>query len=208
MHQPSRKAWDELVWPPVSSVPSMPHQAEHLGYIQGHMMELGLIKPPSRFCMSDQNGGFIWFAQGLIFEGHVLTYNPNTNKAKWIPVHGTTSDLSCGEEVSAFMLCNLAPRIPDEGARRLDQFGEHRDVDGGVGEASSTEVPHEEGPGEELMHEDELEDADDEDIDVEDMDEESTSSSGSSQKSQCSTYRYSDRHHHPFSWAECCKSED
>ena len=30
---PSRKAWDKLVWLPVSSVPCMPQQAEHLNYI-------------------------------------------------------------------------------------------------------------------------------------------------------------------------------
>ena len=61
MCQPSRKAWDKLVWPPVSSVPSMPCQAEHFSYIQGHMVELGLMMPPSWFCMSNENGGFICF---------------------------------------------------------------------------------------------------------------------------------------------------
>ena len=46
--QPSRKAWDKLVWPPVSSVHLMLCQAEHLGYIQGHVVELGLTcLPPS-----------------------------------------------------------------------------------------------------------------------------------------------------------------
>ena len=107
------------------------------------------------------------------------------------------------EEVYALALCNLVPGIPDEGARRLDWFGEHRDAEGGVGEASSTEVPCEEGPGEELMHEEEPEDADDEDGDDKDMDEESMSSSGSS---QCFTCCYSDRCCHPHSWAEHCKS--
>ena len=106
------------------------------------------------------------------------------------------------------MLCNPVPHIPDEGARRLDQFGEHRDAEGGVGEASSTDVPHKEGPGEELMCEDELEDTDDEDMDDEDKDEDSISSSGSSQEIQHSTCHYSDRHHHPCSWAEHCESED
>ena len=53
MHQPSRKTWDELVWPPVSSVPSMPHQAEHLSYIKGHVVELGPTMSPSWFHVSD-----------------------------------------------------------------------------------------------------------------------------------------------------------
>ena len=62
MCRPSRKSWNELVWPPVSSVPSMPRQAEHLSYIQGQVLELGQTMPPSWFRMSDQNGGFICFA--------------------------------------------------------------------------------------------------------------------------------------------------
>ena len=79
---PLRKAWDELVWPPASSVPHMPCQIEHIGYVQGCIVELGPSMPPSWFCMSDQNGGFMCFTQGLIFEGLVLTYNPNINKAE------------------------------------------------------------------------------------------------------------------------------
>ena len=118
------------------------------------------------------------------------------------------NDLLHVEEVSALMLCNLVPRTPDEGAIRLDQFGEHRDMESGVGEASLTEVPCEEGLGEESMHEDEPEDADDQDADDEDIDNVSVSSSASSQESQCSTHCYSDRCHHPCSWAEHCELED
>ena len=53
---PSRKAWNELVWPPASSVTHMPCPTEHIGYIQGCVVELGLTMPPSWFCMSNQNG--------------------------------------------------------------------------------------------------------------------------------------------------------
>ena len=156
------------------------------------MVELGLTMPPSWFHVSDQNGGFICFAQGLIFEGHVLAYNPNTNEAEWIPVHGTTSDLSCMEEVSALTLCNFILHVPDEGVKRLDEFGEHRDVEGCVGEAASTEVPLEEGMEGESMCEDEGEN-DREDAEDEDADEESENSSSSAQESPCSTHHYSDR---------------
>ena len=98
-------------------------------------------------------GGFICFTRGLIFEGHVLTYNSNTNEAEWIPVCSTISDLLHMEEVSALVLCNRVLCIPDEGAKRLDWFPEHGDMEGGVGEASSTEVPYEEGLEDESMHE-------------------------------------------------------
>ena len=87
--------------------------------------------------------------------------------------------------------------VPDKGVRRLDQFGKHRDMEGGVGEASSTEVPHEEGMEDESMYEDDRQDADDEDTD-----EESESSSSSMQESPHSTCHFSDRCCHPHSWAE------
>ena len=97
------------------------------------------------------------------------------------------------------MLCNLVPCIPDKGAKRLDQFGEHRKAEGGVGEPSSTGVPCKEGLEDESMCEDDREDADDKDVDEESK---SPSSSGSAQESPCSTHHYSDRSCHPHSWAE------
>ena len=172
---------DELVWPPVSSVPCMQCQVDHLGYIQGHLVELGTTMLPSQFCVSDQNGGFICFMQGLNFKGYVLAYNLNTNEAEQIPMQSTTSDLSCIEEVSALALCNLVPRVPDEGVKRLDWFGDHRDVEGGVGESASIEVSHKEGMEDESMCEDEGE-KNGEDTDDEDTDEESESSSSSKQE--------------------------
>ena len=73
-----------------------------------------------------------------------------------IPVRSTTSDLSQEGEVSALVLCNLVPCIPDKGAKRLDWFGEHTDAGGGVGE-----VPCDKGLEDEPMCEDDGEDADD-----------------------------------------------
>ena len=90
---------------------------------------------------------------------------------------------------------------------RLDWFGEHRDVESGVGEAASTEVSHEEGMEDESMHEDE-EENDGEDVDDKDTDKESESSSSSTQESPCSTCCYSDRCHHLHSWAEQSKLGD
>ena len=55
----SRKAWDELVWPPVSSAPCMLPLPEHLGYIQSCIVEMGLTMPPSWFHISDASGGFV-----------------------------------------------------------------------------------------------------------------------------------------------------
>ena len=128
----------------------------------------------------------------------------------------TTSDLSRAEEVSALALCNMVLCVLDKGAERLDKFREHRYANkrgGGVGEASSVEVPLKEkveeesmgeNDGEEEGHEEDDEDTDDEYTDDEDRGEEneSHSSSGSMQESPRSTCCYSDRYHCPLSWAE------
>ena len=189
----------------------MPCQTEHIGYIQGHIVELGLTMPPSQFCVGNPIVEFIRFARGLLFEGNVLAYDHSTKEVEWIPMCGTISDLSRAKEVSALMLCNMVLHIPDEGAERLDRFGEHRDINergGGVREASSAEVHHEEEVEEETMGEDDEEEEgheeDDEYTDDEDGDEESQShsSSGSTQEGPHSTHHYSDRCHHPHNWAE------
>ena len=61
-------------------------------------------------------------------------------------MHGTTSDLSQAEEMSALPLCNIVLCILNEGAERLDRFGECRDKNGrdGTGETPPSEAPCEE----------------------------------------------------------------
>ena len=80
------KAWDELVWPLPSSSPPTPKWNEPHGFTQGQTVELGPMIPPMQFRVSSPMGEFICFARGLIFDGAVLTYDPVSNGAKWIPV--------------------------------------------------------------------------------------------------------------------------
>ena len=65
-------------------------------------------------------------AQGLLFEGSGLTYDPATNGAEWILVRGTVNDLSPVEDASAWELSNIT--IPDspEDIPQIDCFGEHQ----------------------------------------------------------------------------------
>ena len=63
----------------------------------------------------------------LLFEGSVLAYDPAANGAKWVPVRGTTSDLSPAEDASAQELSNITIPDPPEDMWRLDHFGEHQD---------------------------------------------------------------------------------
>ena len=51
-------AWDELVCPPISAVPCTLHWSEHLGYIQGRVVELGPVLPSMQFYISQPDNLF------------------------------------------------------------------------------------------------------------------------------------------------------
>ena len=79
---PTRKAWDKLIFLPSPAEPCTPCQSRHLGYIMGCSVDLGSALPPLWFCVSSPNGEFICIAQGLLFEGSVLAYDPTNNGAE------------------------------------------------------------------------------------------------------------------------------
>ena len=73
------KAWDELVFPVPLTEPSAPRKSNHLGYILGHMVDLGGALSPLRFCMTEPSSEFVEVAHGLLFKGNILTYDPASN---------------------------------------------------------------------------------------------------------------------------------
>ena len=123
---PTRQAWDELVFLPPPAEPHTSHQSGHLAYIRGRMVDLGQVLPSLHFCINKQDWEFICMVQGLLFEGSMLAYDPSTNRAEWIPVQGSASDLSLAEEASAWELSNIMPHDPAEVMWRIDYFGEQR----------------------------------------------------------------------------------
>ena len=125
-HMPNRKAWDKLIFPTPPAELHAPCQSRHLGYIMGPTMDQGSTLPPLQFHISSPNGEFICIVQGLLFKGSVLTYDPATNGAKWVPMWGTASNLSPVEEVSAQELSNIVIHDPLEDTPRMDHFGKCR----------------------------------------------------------------------------------
>ena len=121
------KRWDELVWPLPLSSPPTPKWNEPHCFIQRQTVELGPTMPPVQFWVSSPISKFICFTQRLIFEGAVLTYDPVSNGAEWIPVRGITQDLSRAE-MSALTLYNMVLHSPDTESERLNRFGESRDT--------------------------------------------------------------------------------
>ena len=105
-----------------------------MGYLQGHVMELGPTMPSMQSHISHPSAAFICFARALVFEGSTLTCDSTTKQAKWVPVRGTAADLSLAEERSALVLCNLVPR--DEERRDMGSV-----AGGGAEEDPSLEAP-------------------------------------------------------------------
>ena len=60
----------------------------------------------------------------------MLAYDLVSNEAEWIPVQGMVTDLSQAEEAPARELSNMVLHDWDEGAMRLDWFGEQRSKSG------------------------------------------------------------------------------
>ena len=146
--QPSQRAWDKLVWPPASTKPAAPPQLEVFGYIQGLAADLGPTVSPAHFHVTDSEGAFICSVRGLVLEGSVLAYNPSSNEAEWIPVRGTSSDLSQAEERSACVLANLFPHAIGEEEQL--KFGRCREIEGSPMDTSMDNVHEEESCN--MMH--------------------------------------------------------
>ena len=68
-HIPTRWAWDELVFLPPPAEPCTPRWSRHLGYIRGHMVDLGWALPSLHFHINQQDGEFVCMMRGLLFEG-------------------------------------------------------------------------------------------------------------------------------------------
>ena len=194
-HVPARKAWDELVFLPPPAEPHAPHWSGHLGCIMGHTVDLGSALPPLWFCVSGPNSEFICIAWGLLFEGSMLTYDPTTNRVKWVPVQGTTSDLSLVEEASTQELSNIVedPPGPLEDAPRMDCFEECKE---GHGAEAPTDTFHLDA----ALHEEESM----EQAPQSDLGEEGSKSSKESDSSESTPLHYSSRCCHPdsVSWAD------
>ena len=84
----------------------------------------------------------------------MLAYDPVSNKAEWMPVWGTVSDLSQVEEASDRELSNMVLHDLDEGARRLDWFGKQRS-ESGMEESSTEDNVDDNNGAKETSHEDE-----------------------------------------------------
>ena len=91
---PSLDAWDQLVWPPMASIPWALTEAELYGNCHSQVVDLGPVILVAQFQVTDEGGPYLCIARALVFEGSVLAYNPAKNEAEWVLVHGLANDLT------------------------------------------------------------------------------------------------------------------
>ena len=116
MWVPSLDAWDQFVWLPAAAVPQAATKVEQYGYHHGQAIDLRPILPVTQFRVTDEAGTYLCVVWALVFEGSILAYNCTRDEAEWVPMHGTTNDLSWAEEKSVVVLVNYVPCVTQEGA--------------------------------------------------------------------------------------------
>ena len=79
-------AWDKMVYPPLLLQDSMPCRSQHLGHILGNIIDIGNSMLTFQFQITEQDGKFVGVMTGLLFEGHLLPYDPTYNVAEWVPL--------------------------------------------------------------------------------------------------------------------------
>ena len=125
VHVPTLDARDQFVWPPSVAMPRAAAEVEQYGYHCRNAMDLGAVMPVTKFRVTNEEGAYLCAAQGLIFKGSILAYNPARDEADWVPTHGVTNDLSWVEERMAVVLANFVPCIPQE-VDHITELGAHR----------------------------------------------------------------------------------
>ena len=123
-HELSRRVWDELMFPPLLSEEGTPCRSQHLGHILGQIIDLGNSLPAFQFRIMELDGEFVGVTRGLLFKGHLLTYDPMYNVTEWDLVLGMAADLSPTEDSSAWELSNITLRKVLDDVPRMEQFGE------------------------------------------------------------------------------------
>ena len=118
MHVPSQWAFDELIYPPYKLC-----NRHSCHYVVGGVMDLEESMPPTKVVVYD-NGHLLSWGCGLLFQGRVLVYDLQNDRAKWVQFRGSASDLSDAEIASAEELSVYVPSEAVRGVTRLDHLTE------------------------------------------------------------------------------------
>ena len=76
--KPSRRMWDELVFPPLLSEEGMPCRSQHLGHILGQIINLGNSLPVFWFQIMELDGKFMGVTRGRSSKGISSCTTPRT----------------------------------------------------------------------------------------------------------------------------------
>ena len=85
---PSHQAFDELIYPPYEL-----HNHHSCHYVVGGVMDLEESMPPTEVAVYGDDR-LLSRGHSLLFQGRVLVYDPQNDRAEWVRFRGSASDLS------------------------------------------------------------------------------------------------------------------
>ena len=99
-------AWDSFTFPQAEEE----HWKEEcLSYYPGKVVNIGTHMPGIRLVVQNAEGRCGTPACVLMYEGHMLIYDPGRNLSEWVPMRGMSSLLTSVELRSAKNLNNICP---------------------------------------------------------------------------------------------------
>ena len=105
-HQLLLTAWDSFAFPAAKEE----HWKEDcLSYYLGKVVDIGAWMPGIRLVVQNVEGHYGNSMHVLLYEGHMLIYDPARNFPEWVPMRGVSSSLTSVELRSANDLNNICP---------------------------------------------------------------------------------------------------
>ena len=98
--------WDSFAFPQVEEEN---WKKECLSYYPGKIVNIGSCMPRIRWVGSNVEGWYGTSACTLMYEGHMLIYNPDRNFSEWVPIRSVSSSLTSVELSLANDLNNICP---------------------------------------------------------------------------------------------------
>ena len=107
-HHPSVTVWDPFAFPQAEEKHC---REECISYYPGKVVNIRARMSRIKLVMQNKEGQYGESARTLMYEGHMLIYNPHTNISQWVPMRGISLLLTSVELRLANDLNNICPYL-------------------------------------------------------------------------------------------------
>ena len=107
-HHLSITTWDHFAFPQTEE---KHWKEECLSYYPGRVVNVRARMPGIKLTMQNKEGLYDNSAHALMYEGHMLIYDPQKNISQWVPMRGISAVLTSVELRLANDLNNINPYL-------------------------------------------------------------------------------------------------